>query len=435
MRRKNKNDSNNSKIEENLIKKDKNINEENFSLKFNVELEEKNKGYDIVIDIHSFKSLIYNGWRVKFPNGDDLKNYEKKTNNETIVVGVIGNGNKGKSFTLQKLSEYKIPKGFSMTTEGLSIKYSDLTEKNICILDSAGREGPLIKMVNGEFNEEELSNEESEDEKNKNEYDEEEDIKEEENKNNNYKINKNIDVIQQSSLKKNINNIQVNSENINEVPPLPNQSPNSKKVINNENKELKIESSKEEDDDVNIEEYSRDKQITEYFLQKFILQKSNVLLIVVGQMTISEQKLLTKIKFQSLEKDLFIIHNLQNYIYINQVKYYIKNILLKLRMIHLKKRIYQNIDNNENEIDNKKRNKIYYIEEINKRNIIHLILANEYSEAGEYYNISTISYLKKKIEGIESRKKFAVIEEIKEFLLNNSSELIEENLKNENIIL
>jgi len=174
----------NSKIDE-INKKENNLNEEdNFSLKFNTKIEEKNKGYDIVIDIRSFKSLIYNGWRLKFPNGDELKTYEKKKNNETIVVGVIGNGNKGKSFTLQKLSEYKIPKGFSLATEGLSIKYSDLKEKNICILDSAGREGPLIKMVNGEVNEEEFSNENDSDDEEKNENNnndiEDEDVKEDE---------------------------------------------------------------------------------------------------------------------------------------------------------------------------------------------------------------------------------------------------------------
>ena len=135
---------------------------------------------------------------MKFPNGDELKTYEKKKNNETIVVVVIGNGNKGKSFTLQKLSEYKIPKGFSLATEGLSIKYSDLKEKNICILDSAGREGPLIKMVNGEVNEESVdSNENSEEDENEinnnvNNEDEEEDVKEEEIiKNNNNIINNN----------------------------------------------------------------------------------------------------------------------------------------------------------------------------------------------------------------------------------------------------
>ena len=410
-----------------------NLNEEdNFNLKFNTKIEEKNKGYDIVIDIRSFKSLIFNGWRIKFPNGNELKTYEKKKNNETIVVGVIGNGNKGKSFTLQKLSEYKIPKGFSLATEGLSIKYSDLKEKNICILDSAGREGPLIKMVNGEVNEESVdSNENSDEDDNEINVnnDEEEDVKEEEiikNNNNNVINNRNNKYVKMNSTKnaqrtykKNINNI--NTENINEVPPLPNQSPNSKNIIHidniNDNKDLKKllnEKFEEENDEENIEEYSRDKLLTEYFLEKFILQKSNVLIIVVGPMTISEQKLLTKLKNQSLEKDLFVIHNLQNYIYIKQVKNYIKNTLLKLRMINLKKRIYQNIDfNNNNNNENEQKNKIYYIEEKNKKNIIHLILANEYSEAGEYYNTTTISYLKKKIY---------------------SNELIEENLNKENII-
>ena len=446
-RRKSKDENNKNNLNE----------EENFNLKFNTKLEEKNKGYDIVIDIRSFKSLIFNGWRIKFPNGNELKTYEKKKNNETIVVGVIGNGNKGKSFTLQKLSEYKIPKGFSLATEGLSIKYSDLKEKNICILDSAGREGPLIKMVNGEVNEESVdSNENSEEDENENNNnvnneDEEEDVKEEEiiknnnniinnnNRNNKY-VKMNSTKNAQRTYKKNINNI--STENINEVPPLPNQSPNSKNIIHidniNENKDLKKilnEKFEEENEEENIEEYSRDKLLTEYFLEKFILQKSNVLIIVVGPMTISEQKLLTKLKNQSLEKDLFVIHNLQNYIYIKQVKNYIKNTLLKLRMINLKKRIYQNIDfNNNNNNENEQKNKIYYIEEKNKKNIIHLILANDYSEAGEYYNTTTISYLKKKIEGIEKRKKFAVIEEIQEFLLKYSKELIEENLKKENII-
>ena len=302
-----------SKDENNKI----NLNEEdNFNLKFNTKIEEKNKGYDIVIDIRSFKSLIFNGWRIKFPNGNELKTYEKKKNNETIVVGVIGNGNKGKSFTLQKLSEYKIPKGFSLATEGLSIKYSDLKEKNICILDSAGREGPLIKMVNGEVNEESVdSNENSDEDDNEINVnnDEEEDVKEEEiikNNNNNVINNRNNKYVKMNSTKnaqrtykKNINNI--NTENINEVPPLPNQSPNSKNIIHidniNDNKDLKKllnEKFEEENDEENIEEYSRDKLLTEYFLEKFILQKSNVLIIVVGPMTISEQKLLTKLKIK-----------------------------------------------------------------------------------------------------------------------------------------
>ena len=38
---------------------------------------------------------------------------------------MIGNINKGKSFLLEKLSEYQIPKVFNVKTEGLSIRYGE----------------------------------------------------------------------------------------------------------------------------------------------------------------------------------------------------------------------------------------------------------------------------------------------------------------------
>ena len=50
-------------------------------------------------------------------------------------------GNKGKSFLLNKLSNYDLPSSTTIRTEGLSfLKYPDLTKeenKNIILLDSA----------------------------------------------------------------------------------------------------------------------------------------------------------------------------------------------------------------------------------------------------------------------------------------------------------
>ena len=59
---------------------------------------------------------------------------------------MIGNGNKGKSFLLEKLSEYQIPKGFNVKTEGLSIRYGEEKDHKLAILDSAGQETPLLKI-------------------------------------------------------------------------------------------------------------------------------------------------------------------------------------------------------------------------------------------------------------------------------------------------
>lgn len=100
--------------------------------------------YDIIIDVNSFQKLIKEGWLVKYNNkGKDT--YLNKKDANTIIVGVIGNGNKGKSFLLEKLLDSKIPKDFNVKTEGLSLKYGIAKDHNVTILDSARKETPLLK--------------------------------------------------------------------------------------------------------------------------------------------------------------------------------------------------------------------------------------------------------------------------------------------------
>ena len=110
------------------------------------ESDSKTGEYDIILDITSFRDLIKEGWVVKYNKEEGKKKYLQKKDEPTIVVGVIGNGNKGKSFILEKLSGYEIPKGFNVKTIGLSIRYGTSKEHNVAILDSAGQETPLLKM-------------------------------------------------------------------------------------------------------------------------------------------------------------------------------------------------------------------------------------------------------------------------------------------------
>ena len=42
--------------------------------------------------------LISTGWKIKYPKGKE--EYERKNEMDTIIIGVIGNRNKGKSFIL-----------------------------------------------------------------------------------------------------------------------------------------------------------------------------------------------------------------------------------------------------------------------------------------------------------------------------------------------
>ena len=104
--------------------------------------------YDIIVNINSIKG-IKQGWNIKF-NEKGKKHYNEMKNKESLKIGIIGNGNKGKSFFLQKLAEVELPKGTSIKTEGLSLKYPQFKDSNnnIILLDSAGLETPLLKDEN-----------------------------------------------------------------------------------------------------------------------------------------------------------------------------------------------------------------------------------------------------------------------------------------------
>ena len=344
--------------------------------------------YDIIININSFQKLIKEGWSVKYNNkGKDT--YLKKKNENTIVVGVIGNGNKGKSFLLEKLLEGKIPKGFNVKTEGLSLKYGTAIDHNVAILDSAGQETPLLKKDEKKGEDNKINEEESNHEPQR------------ENGDNNLNDNK-------KKINNNVNNIQKD---------------------NNE----KVSEESKKDEETEFELYSRDKLITEYFLQKFIIWKSDVLILVVGNITLTEQKLLQRVtkavETLGKQKEIYVVHNLKEYSTKEQVDDYIENTLKKLYKIEIEENNIQNItrDNNYNE---KSFNK--YFREKDK-NVNHLIFINEYdNNNSNFYNDPTKNFLQKEIEQIKTRKPFSIIDDIKNFLKNNYEELMEEfpNIEN-----
>ena len=74
-----------------------------------------------------------------------------------------------------------------------------------------------------------------------------------------------------------------------------------------------------------LKEKAREKIMTEMFLQNFIMYNSDIIIIVVGILTYTEQKLLNRIKEEisqnRLKKTLYIIHNLITYTSKEQVNY------------------------------------------------------------------------------------------------------------------
>ena len=77
--------------------------------------------YDIVFKVDSFSNLKKKeqgdyGWDILYSKDFD---YSKRTKEELVRIGVVGNGNSGKSFILSKLTKWKVPSGFSIKTEGI----------------------------------------------------------------------------------------------------------------------------------------------------------------------------------------------------------------------------------------------------------------------------------------------------------------------------
>ena len=303
-------------------------------------------------------------------------------------MGILGNNNKGKSFILSRISKIKLPTGTSIHTEGLSVKYPDLTGyqgRQIILLDSAGLETPVLK-------------------------------------NNNKEKNQNKD-----NLQKEDDN---NAHNIRENP-----DEDKIEIENNQNNNMK--------NNLIFKENARDKIVTELFLEHFIITVSDILLVVVGKLTYSEQILINKIELESqrqYKNRIIIIHNLQEFRLVEQVEDYIKNTLLNCTTFNLKKRKWistkkdkeekndnvneininenninlndiheENVnpeqeDNNNDEIKKQnlkkelKVNDIHFTEIINYGNkryleIYHLIIANEDSEAGNFYNQHAYNFI------------------------------------------
>ena len=320
------------------------------------------------------------------------ENFSKYKNLDAIKVGVIGNSNKGKSFILSRISRIKLPSGTSIKTEGLSIKYPELEEfkdRKLVLLDSAGLETPVL-------------NEENEVKNNKNETKSESEKNEENEKDINRETNEEIQ--NDNSTNKEINN--------------------NEKGINANEKQKKSNNQNGSENNVNeiFKERSREKLITELFLQNYIINNSDILIIVVGILSYSEQKLLNKIKIDikksKINKSLYIIHNLKTFFTRKQVENYVETNLKNSATFELIKG---------HNISTKKLNKTgaYYFERNSNPKIFHLIFANEGSEAGDYYNDFTLDFIENSYQDVTDLKSFDVIQTVKERFIDLSKEIFE----------
>ena len=193
-----------------------------------------------------------------------------------------------------------------------------------------------------------------------------------------------------------------------------------------------------DDYEENVKNEIKDRLIANYIIQNFIIQKADIIICVVGQLTTSEQQFLNKIKnICKNNTDLYVIHNLIN-LDKQLIPNYIEKTLKKNVIFKLKDRIIPCFNQNKN---NEKNFGKYYIDEdeneekkediANTHKILHFILGKEEKGKNDikYYNDSAISFIKSKINDSIKKNHDNILEELKDFLINISDKILDTPIK------
>ena len=195
------------------------------------------------------------------------------------------------------------------------------------------------------------------------------------------------------------------------------------------NKDIDI---KKEDTIKQIELRALDKTLTQYFIQNFIIQKSNILIVVIGILNYTQQKFLNRIKTENKNKfrnqtppPLFVVHNLKTFSLKKQVEDYIEETLMRSATFKLKKKTDVARISQQSEDENN----LYFIEEFNNKEdehtvIYHLILAMHGTEAGDFYNNFAYEFLSKQFNSFPLHHKFPIIEDVKQQCMENSLKMM-----------
>ena len=195
-----------------------------------------------------------------------------------------------------------------------------------------------------------------------------------------------------------------------------------------------------DDYEENVKNEIKDRLIANYIIQNFIIQKADIIICVVGQLTTSEQQFLNKIKnICKNNTDLYVIHNLIN-LDKKLIPNYIEKTLKKNVIFKLKDRIIPGFNENKEENFGK-----YYVDEdeseekkediANTHKILHFILGKEEKGKNDikYYNDSAISFIKSKINDSIKKNHDNILEELKDFLINISDKILETPIKKEDL--
>ena len=202
---------------------------------------------------------------------------------------------------------------------------------------------------------------------------------------------------------------------------------NSEPLIDENKKDIKNESK--------LIEKIDDIKTSEYLLYKFIQYYSNIIIIVVGQLTLSTQELIYNIKYErgKIDGKILIIHNLQYLYTLKDINKYIDNTLRKSIYNNLIKRKFSILDN-----ENDNSEFYYFIENTTINNeykeIIHLIMGNNNNKNSDCIELNkqTLKFIRDSIVeiNVNNGNSLNIIKNIKKYIQDhwiNKTFINEEN--------
>ena len=190
-----------------------------------------------------------------------------------------------------------------------------------------------------------------------------------------------------------------------------------------------------------MQELNNDQKTRNIFIEDFIIEKSDIIIIVVNNLSFMEQKFLNRIKNHKNIKKMFVIHNLQFFCEIENIEDHIENVVKKSIFSNLKKQFIPDFDFNQNKYKNDYNKKSYfYFKDKNFNNnqnqtVYHFFMGKEGSNAGKYFNDITIEFIKDIINFNLNKTIFDIIYELKNFLSLNSSKYMIKDCNKERPIL
>lgn len=283
------------------------------------------------------------GWNIKYLNKKKVDEYSQE---KQVAIGVIGRENTGKTYLINKISEENFPSDYYESTKGLSLKYISEKKKQLKVfLDTQGMNAGIS------FNDKEM-------------------------------VEKYRRFLGLKTIKKDSGKEKGDSDKKKTLFP----KKDLEKV-----KELMI----------------NDRAMTEEFLQRFILDSCDIIIIMIEMLTHFDQKIIERIKSRySALKTIIIVHNL--------FKLEDKNIALKRAEYDIKSSFP--LVSGENFIPNTQV-PIYIEEKANKntKNILHVILGREKNPSGNFFNQATLAYIKQNMEVNVDLKPFNILDKINDF--------------------